>query len=228
MLTHLISALQNAELQTNPYAHFYTQNVFPQDTYQDILSAFPPLEYMEPLSLAYANRYVFYLSPESLATLPLNLSLFWHKLHADLGSQEVKNVLFEKFKPDLIKRFGNLLPALKIVPCLELYHDFTHYSIGPHTDHPIKVINLLFYLPSDESQSHLGTSIYHPLDKSFTCEGYTHRDFKNFEKISTAPFLPNSLFCFCKSNTSFHGVEPISDPNISRRILNLCFKWSYK
>ncbi len=226
MLTHLISTLQDVPLKTYPYSYFTIQNVFPQDTYLEILSAFPPLEYMQPFSPAYKNRYIFRSSTESLATLPLPLNLFWHKLHTDLES--LQNTLFEKFKPDLDKRFGNLLPALKILPRLELYHDFTHYSIGPHTDHPIKVINLLFYLPEDASQSHLGTSIYRPLDQSFTCEGYNHHTFKDFEKITTAPFLPNSLFCFCKSDTSFHGVEPINDPSISRRILNLCFEWSYK
>lgn len=30
------------------------------------------------------------------------------------------------------------------------------------------------------------------------------------------PFLPNSMFAFVKADTSFHGVEPVTDPDVRR------------
>jgi hypothetical protein len=78
---------------------------------------------------------------------------------------------------------------------------------------------LLFYLPKDESQSHLGTSIYLPKDPKFTCEGGPHYSFENFTRVVTMPFKPNALFAFVKTNNSFHGVEPVLDPDTKRWLL---------
>ncbi len=33
------------------------------------------------------------------------------------------------------------------------------------------------------------------------------------------PFAPNSLFVFLKTDSSFHGVEPVSDPDTRRWLL---------
>ena len=82
-----------------------------------------------------------------------------------------------------------------------------------------KVITLLFYLPKDESQRHLGTSIYLPKDREFRCPGGPHYSREGFERIVTMPFLPNSLFVFLKTNNSFHGVEPVQDPDTRRWLL---------
>jgi hypothetical protein len=33
------------------------------------------------------------------------------------------------------------------------------------------------------------------------------------------PFVPNSLFVFLKTDRSFHGVEPVTDPDVRRWLL---------
>jgi len=38
-----------------------------------------------------------------------------------------------------------------------LARDLTNHALGPHTDHPQKLISLLFYLPADDALRHLGT-----------------------------------------------------------------------
>jgi hypothetical protein len=78
---------------------------------------------------------------------------------------------------------------------------------------------LLFYLPGDESQSHLGTSMYVPRDPAFHCPGGPHYEYRGFDCAWTMPFVPNSLFAFVKSNTSFHGVEPVTEPGARRWLL---------
>lgn len=83
-----------------------------------------------------------------------------------------------------------------------LVRDMPGYEIGPHTDSPKKVITALFYLRGEE-----GTSLYTPKDKGFTCKGGPHYEFKDFDKVATMPFKPNSMFAFLKSDKSFHGVE---------------------
>jgi hypothetical protein len=40
-----------------------------------------------------------------------------------------------------------------------------------------------------------------------------------FLKLTTMPFKPNSLFAFVKGDNSFHGVEPVTDPDTKRWLL---------
>lgn len=90
----------------------------------------------------------------------------------------------------------------------QLCRDFGGYSIGPHTDGRKENMTILFYLPKDDSQPRLGTSVYAPKDRSFTCDGSKHHDFEQFDKLFTVPYVTNSCFGFIRSDNSFHGVEP--------------------
>jgi hypothetical protein len=81
------------------------------------------------------------------------------------------------------------------------------------------VITVLFYLPRDRSQAHMGTSIYQPKNPEFVCPGGPHYGYSDFNRVATMPFLPNSMFAFVKGDRSFHGVEPVTDPDVRRWLL---------
>jgi hypothetical protein len=68
----------------------------------------------------------------------------------------------------------------------------------------------LIYLAPDNSAEHLGTSLYQPRDPSFTCHDSKHYSFEDFIRVKTAPYRPNSLLAFMRSDVSFHGLEPLS------------------
>lgn len=141
---------------------------------------------------------------------------FWDDFTKVLLGNDFAQVLIDKFRPDFIKRFGD--SELKFGSDTRLVRDFENYQIKPHTDTPLKAISLLFYLPEDASMEHLGTSVFVPKDPDFRCEGQRRHPFEQFEKVYTAPFLPNSVFGFFKTNYSFHGVEPIKAKNIERNV----------
>ena len=90
----------------------------------------------------------------------------------------------------------------------QLCRDFGGYCIGPHTDGRKETKTILFYLPKDSSKPDLGTSVYIPKNRSFTCDGSKHHDFDKFDKVFTAEYKPNTCFGFIRSDNSFHGVEP--------------------
>ena len=96
--------------------------------------------------------------------------------------------------------------------------------IGPHTDHPERIFSLLFYLPEASSTEELGTSIYIPKDKSFTCEGGPHYNRNFFKRVATMPYKQNSLFVFPKTINSFHGVEELMDEGVNRRLIIANFR----
>ncbi len=73
-------------------------------------------------------------------------------------SGRLANTLMLKFEPYIRERFKDAVNIQFYNETL-LVEDTTNYALGPHSDATRKVITVLFYLPKDASQAHLGTSI---------------------------------------------------------------------
>jgi hypothetical protein len=220
---HLAYKVANAAINPFPYPHFYVTDAFPSDYYDALQANLPdpaamlPIQEVRPVK-GYEERFVLEFSGEQFAALPASKRAFWGDLHRWLVGGRFGQLLASKFGHLIDQRFGRD-PNLELTDEALLVQDVTHYSLGPHTDTPRKIITLLFYLPKDESQRHLGTSIYVPKDESFRCPGGPHHRHEMFERMWTLPFVPNSLFVFFKNDVSFHGVEPVKDPDCRRWLL---------
>jgi hypothetical protein len=215
--------LGNVPFNMFPYPHFYIPDVFPADYYRRILQHLPDPEAMVPIEKAravrgYKERFVLGLEDHHLATLPDNKRAFWEELRGWLVGGSFNALLMSKFKPLIDQRFPSTAGVQFYDEGL-LVQDITDYKLGPHTDATRKVITVLFYLPRDESQRHLGTSIYLPNDPAFRCPGGPHYNRDQFTRLHTNPFAPNSMFAFFKTDNSFHGVEPVADPDCRRWLL---------
>src|SRR3954464_288478 len=160
---HLAYKVGNAELSLFPYPHFFVQNVFPSDFYAEIQANLPdpaallPIAEVRPVK-GYKERYVFDFAGPQFNALPREKQAFWSGMHKWLLGGRFGQLVIEKFRPFIAQRFGND-PNLELYDEGLLVQDITNYSLGPHTDSPRKVITFLFYLPRDDSQRHLGTSI---------------------------------------------------------------------
>lgn len=214
----------NVPFNRFPYPHFYLQDVFPADFYQRIQQNLPDPEAMIPIEQArpvrgYKERFVLEMSDEHLARLPEAKRAFWKEFsHWLVVEGSFGELVFNKFRPLIEQRFGDN-PNLEFHAESLLVQDITNYKLGPHTDTPRKVVTILFYLPADDSQKHMGTSMYLPRDPGFTCQGGPHHPHDRFARLHTNPFLPNSMFAFFKTDNSFHGVEPVADPDCRRWLL---------
>lgn len=213
----------NVPFNMFPYPHFYVPDVFPADFYRQIQQNLPDPDAMLPIEQVrkvkgYKERFVFGMEDEHLATLPAGKRAFWQDLRSWLVGANFQSLVLRKFQPFIDQRFAGKSDVQFSDEAL-LVQDITNYKLGPHTDTPRKVITMLFYLPPDDSQCHMGTSLYLPKDGEFTCPGGPHHDRENFVRLHTNPFLPNSLFAFFKTNNSFHGVEPVADPGCRRWLL---------
>lgn len=235
VLQHVIDRISKANIISDPYPHFYVDEVFPESFYQEILSNLPDTSSylrmgqtgkVDPRT--YQERFVLPLTQPELNQLSITEFFFWSKFSLAINSDPWISMLMNKFDAPIKNRFQKHFENVKFSSFAELVRDKSNYSIGPHTDHPIRVITLLFYFPRTSDQSHLGTSVYRPKDPSFSCEGFSHYPFEGFDKIHTAPFTPNSVFGFFKSEHSFHGVEPIQDKNVERNLMNYYLQWNFK
>jgi hypothetical protein len=215
--------VSNAPINLFPYPHFVVHDVFPADFYASLQRNLPRPDALRTLEEArgvagYDERFVLEFKPDQLAALEPAQREFWSSMHSWLVGGRFANLMLSKFSPFIRQRFGDAANVRFYDEAL-LVQDTTNYKLGPHTDAPRKVLTLLFYLPRDLSQQHLGTSIYLPKDRDFRCPGGPHHPHEMFDRVWTVPFVPNTLFVFFKNDVSFHGVEPVRDSNVRRWLL---------
>jgi hypothetical protein len=217
----LVYNIANTPVRPYPYPHLYVPQVFPADYYADLQANIPDPDVMLPIEQArpvrgYKERFVLDLNQHG-DRLTADQNAFWQGAQALLTRGGFRDALLKKFAGELRKRFES--EPVRLTQETLLVEDITRYALGPHTDTPAKVITVLFYLPRDESQAHLGTSIYMPKDPARRCPGGPHHGYEEFDRVATMPFLPNSMFAFVKTDNSFHGVEPVTDPDVRRWLL---------
>ena len=221
----LIYKVANAPIHVFPYPHILVHDIFPEDFYRALRQHLPPSNVYKSLTslgrvgAGYPDeRVVLPLTPQNVDELAEPYRAFWDQTARWLLGPRFAQILLQKFDALLAYRFKNQSSVQFYTEALVI-QDRTHYKLGPHTDSPAKALSLLFYLPADASMSHLGTSMYLPKDPSFLCPGGPHHEFKDFDRLLTVPYVPNTLFAFMKTPNAFHGVEPISEPNVERAIL---------
>lgn len=210
---HSENAIKSTQFSKNPYQHIVVDNLFSDDVYKNILENKIPTDCLSPIvqgntvGAAYSDkRYILPLD-RKLTILSKSQRVFWESMYNWLDT-EFKNIILDKFKV-------NVQTKLRV-----LYtRDFCGYKIGPHTDNPLKIITLLIYIPSNNDNSELGTSLYTPKENYVqSCEGMKHHKFENFNLVKTIEYIPNRMFGFMKTNKSFHGVSSVNK-NIERNIL---------
>jgi hypothetical protein len=228
ILNHLIHTIEDTDAAEEPYCHYYLENSFPPDVYEDILDHLPEPEAYRPLNLkewsradGQSTRDRLFLSEEGIADLPKETRKFWHSIASALTSESLKRVIFAKLAKDIALRFDltmSEVPDMKAYPRAVLMRDTEGYRIKPHPDGTNRIVTMLYYLPRDASQRDLGTSVY-------IRQPWTKRMFgKKFKEVARFPFLPNSSCAFVVNRlpdkTSWHGRELISaDAGVRNLIL---------
>lgn len=222
-LAYVIDRLRNAELVWEPYPHYYLERFFPDAYYQMLLSHLPAsaiyqnLFEMTDLKLDhFRHRDQRDLSQGWTGRLPDALKDHWERFDAWFLGSEFAQAVLDSFAEPLRARFGEerSWPAVSVES--QLIRHRAGYFLGPHSDLHTKLVVLLVYLAPDESAGHLGTSLYRPKDPNFSCAKSVHYPFEDFVKVKTAPYRPNSLLGFLRSDVSFHGVEPLSEQDVEK------------
>lgn len=185
-MTNIAQRIRKAELNAVPFLHLYVDRVFDLATYSVLREHLPQDKAYVPLA-GYPARFIH--EPTGA---------FWKEVVEAM--RDVQDALTERL--DVPRGRGHVL----------LIRDHPGYSIGPHTDSPNKLFSALFYLPPDESLREHGTTLYESASIDTGLKHYARSD--HFKPVWTAPFLPNTMFAFKKSNHSWHGVEPFSGDGV--------------
>jgi hypothetical protein len=199
--------------------------MFPADFFADKVRALPDYRLYDPrdndgapADAAVATQGVLRLTPAGLTALDPVVAQFWRALGAALESAAFMAPVVNLIRPHLSQRLEG--QDRLSVTASTLLCDFEEgYELGPHTDSPHKLATLIFCLGPRGAAASLGTALFGPRDPAFRCAGGPHYPAADFERIEIAPFLPNSMFGFVKTNDSFHGVERLEGFGVSRDTL---------
>jgi hypothetical protein len=225
----LVTKVSQAPLDRDPFCHMYFEQILPASLYPSLLSKLPPADLYSPLNLrkwaradGTSTRDMFYLTPENLAKLPHEVGPVWRSVLNALTDRYFKRALFARLAPDMAERFGvseDRVPDLECVYDLSLVRDTEDYRIKPHPDGLNNLVTMQFYLPEDESNLGLGTSVYRRQKKLLG---------SSFEEVKRFPFKPNSAYAFAVSDgpnrTSWHGRDWLSGFTGVRNTMILSFR----
>lgn len=218
---HVIGRIAATPVSRDPFEHLYVEEVFPADFYAELQRqmiadrGYRRLNQTGRVSERYSSQRLC-LFPRDLATIdaPEPQRLFWRELFAALRDGNLRRAVLRTFKAAVKLHAESTLRenafGAMVYSEVFLMRDLETYALGPHTDSPQKLVSMLFYLAPDESAPELGTSLYRPKDRHFSCPGGPHHSFPDFERVATLPYRPNTMLAFPKSRVCFHGVEPVA------------------
>lgn len=228
IIRHVAEAVEAAQVEYEPYCHYYIENIFPPNIYARMIDGLPDPGFYKPLNLkewsrpnGESTRDRLFLSAEGLSDLPEKTRDFWQTIARALTSESLKRVIFTRLAKDIALRFGcseTEAPDITAYPRAVLMRDTEGYRIKPHPDGTNRIVTMLYYLPSDRSQEDLGTSVY-------VRQPWIKRVFgKTFKEVARFPFRPNSSCAFVVNRlpgkTSWHGRELVgADAGVRNLIL---------
>jgi hypothetical protein len=231
---HMLYQIGNAPIRDYPFPHFVVDDVFSRSFYQNLIDTFPASAAFT--SIADTGRLTVPGDPArsiiefkdgTANALPPECREIWAPMLDWILSDGFTLFLLSRFDRLLQERFGNRLNDVRFGADLQIVNDEQQYRLDPHTDHPRKVVVLLFYMARDEADIDLGTSFYVPNDPRLRCEGKTRHDRGVFTRAVTFPYRPNSVVGFFKSGHSFHGVEHIKKVSGARHLLQLSIEHGF-
>lgn len=221
VLSHFADRLRNAEVILDPYPHYCLENIFPDDYYQELLRNLPASDSYENLFEVttlkldhFRHRDQRDMNAGWTSSLPAEQKKFWDDFDSWFLGADLSQAVLQTFADQMNARFDTRSKWPEVSVESQLIRHRAGYFLGPHSDLWTKLVVLLIYLAPDDSATHLGTSLYRPKDPSFTCPNSTHYPFSDFVNVKTAPYKPNSLLAFLRSDVSFHGLEPLSESDV--------------
>ncbi len=220
LVAHAVESIMKARVFSKPYPHMAFDHFWPEDFYAELLAKRPePANYVQ---LNGANtRRQFTLFDGSCDAGDDERRALWKLVSDVLQAPEIEAALRERLDEGfrLREKGSHEGWPVKMYPRPVAYLDFDGYAIKPHPDTRRKVLTMLIYMPEDDSQRDLGTTLY-----KISPMGVFHWKSYGLVEDKTMPFLPNSGLAFVVIHprynllrTSWHGRDAIALDNAKPR-----------
>jgi hypothetical protein len=201
---HLAGVIGATVLSRDPFDHLVLEQPFAPELYPTLLANLPADTFYRELKHNDAMlpdgrsaRLQFPLLRENTARLAAASRAFWNEVVAGLTSDQVLTAYKMKLGTALQSASGKKLASIRLRPYCTLFRDIGGYKISIHPDSPRKAITVQYYLPSDDSQLHLGT-LFH----TKAADG-------SYRQARAMQFAPNRGYAFAVTGASYHSVNPM-------------------
>ena len=205
-LQNLLNSIESSDYSDHPYENLYATNIFWDDFYNEILDNLPhPKSYFTQPGTQ---------SKTSIARRTLPIGRDYHKFHS-IWKEVTDILLSQELKKTLLDHFKKTVRPDHADPYVILHSDQKDYMIPPHPDIPAwkrngRTMNLMIYLPPDNSHENCGTIVN-------TKEGAQFKEYKRFK------FHKNSACAFPVGENSWHSVDPLTDEKFVRNSLIVAY-----
>ena len=198
LASELAGSISILSMRVDPWDHVWTKCLFPVRVYDALTASF------DQISMA---RYKKERTDKSYS---FSSALLQDRFcSADQPWQQIANVLQgSKYREAVARLAGMNLTGARVT--LNMWEYGPGDWLGPHLDHPDKLVTQVFYLSPDWKTSDGGRLMI--LDGDSTSE-----------LVSYAPAVFGSSFIFIRSDRSWHAVEPIAKSGGLRRSMTLTY-----
>ena len=230
---HSMERIAATPIALQPFAHIVVENIFPDAFYAELrrrllpTAAYRQLAATGRVSKSYnPARHVLMSEDLDQAAPDPDSRKFWKNLFATYCDDAFTHLWLTRFESQIRERmksgdvpFPRTDAAVDLRREMILMRGGAGYYLPPHTDSPSKVVSVLFYLPEGDAHADAGTVLYTAKNPDLSHPGGPYLDRAGFDPVKTLPFRRNTLVAFPKSSTCFHGVEPVTNPELRRDIL---------
>jgi hypothetical protein len=215
-IARAISLIETADVARAPSDHIVVEDFMEASAFGRLRAALPPVEAMVRYEPPHRFRYFYTLDDAGLVGLDASIRDQWVSTAALFLDRGLIDALHRKFTPTIRAQTPHRARIVEKVmeagavletPRLMITSDCQDFVLKPHTDGVQKVVTVLYYLAHDGQPEDWGTEFYAPKDASFRSFDSHHFEPENFRTVARAPFRPNTLLAFAKTDSSFHGVN---------------------
>jgi hypothetical protein len=209
----LVRSVEAAREVQTPFFHLEFDQVFPPEIYRQMMESMPVGSDYRALpgrnnvnirADGNSTRIKVDLFREYIRHFAASKREIWRQVGDALCSRPVQEAFVRRLAPALERRFGTTFQKVGLYPIPILTRDVGGYRIPEHTDTHWKGITVQFYLPSDDSITHVGTIFSERLPDG------------SFRPTTRMRFAPNTGYAFAVGDDTWHSVDPVG-PEVKSR-----------
>jgi hypothetical protein len=218
--THILKAVEDASVSTEPTTHTVIENIFPKDFYELVNAAIPPAELFPSRDPVKQD---FHLD-EHLEGAPLLTRRVWRFFDEDVVAGILAPALHQRFHAAVIDHYaetagGTFGTRAAAIPhrgfAGRLHLRRPGYHLKPHLDPKRVVITGLVYFARPGDSEAYGTQLFRvgkPFTSSTMGKFYPEDEGLPVELARTVAFRANTLFAFVNSKAAHGATLPADAP----------------
>ena len=215
---HIRRAIASAPLLTDPYEHAVVERLLPEDVYQLLLDAIPPVPFFHDRDPIKRDiRFPMDFGPTLTA-------MVWGFFDDVIARRAIRTAVLEAFHEPLQRHFdamfgtafrlrANAMP--QSVSGGRLMLRSPGYHLDPHRDPKHTMLTCLLYLARPGDSETYGTQIFRvagDADASYKQTYYPQQEGHSCELVKVVPFRPNSMLVFLNSRGAHGATIPADAP----------------